>query len=744
LVRPFFKPNGVDVRPILCAEALLKFAVGSCIRTTDTQLAAAMGDRQFGAGRAGGVYQEVGEVRAAARLRPNDALASLDIKNAFGSVRWVDALRAVLKAVPKLAPLLAIQWHSMELKLWLQKADGQTWHMLIIHGSLLQGGLDGHPVFCLVVSVVLGKIRNDGRISAYWLQISIWAYVDDLLMQCPPQLLRILIAVVTDVLATFQLQLQHGKSCAHIPAQAGKPLTEWPEEARVIEGVLPISINGIVILGTEAAGDLDLPLGPWAEAAEKTRARAAKACQLADATMQLISRPPPAGGKHVAWRICRNVLTHALDYDCRVLTSSLVLPHATVVEERAWGLVEAIVGHQLTSHQKQQVQLPTVMGGCQMPMPIHMVPLARAADLIESGTAVRQAVVGWGFDLETARTVDGVDIEIAHGLLEKLSDQSITFQSPGIPCVLDDSHRAAENPDMLRPASARRNTLSTLLNVAATAVQAELLQTDSREATRLHSAGGANAGKSLVAPAGHRLAQFTDDQLTEILRWRLGITAAQDMPRCQNFSEASGDTCGEMLDAWGDHAVGCRCGPLRIRRHNNIADHLADMVECTGAHTRREAYVKEFSKAGVDAYLDVWAFGGVHVEDLLIDVTIRHPASARYQPRAAQQSGWAAECAERDKEERYPAAGGRSVWTFALETWGRLGTAGEELLQFIAAEAVRHARRRGHVVTAGSFLRQWRATVDASLQKGVAAALISARCGLPGHAHHKRWNLSDV
>jgi len=165
------------------------------------------------------------------------------------------------------------------------------------------------------------------------------------------------------------------------------------------------------------------------------------------------------------------------------------------------------------------------------------------------------------------------------------------------------------------------------------------------------------------------------------------------------------------------------------------------MVECTGAHTRREAYIKEFSRGGVDAYLDVWAFGrfgGVHVEDLLIDVTIRHPMSDRYKPRAAQQSCWAADCADRDKQERYPAAGGRSVCTFALETWGRLGTPGEELLQFIAAEAVRHARRRGHTATAGSFLKNWRATIDAGLQKGVAAALISARCGLPGRAHH-RW-----
>lgn len=45
LVRPFFKANGSDVRPILCAEALLKFAIGTTVRRLDHQLAAAMGDR---------------------------------------------------------------------------------------------------------------------------------------------------------------------------------------------------------------------------------------------------------------------------------------------------------------------------------------------------------------------------------------------------------------------------------------------------------------------------------------------------------------------------------------------------------------------------------------------------------------------------------------------------------------------------------------------------------------------------
>ena len=100
-------------------------------------------------------------------------------------------------------------------------------------------------------------------------------------------------------------------------------------------------------------------------------------------------------------------------------------------------------------------------------------------------------------------------------------------------------------------------------------------------------------------------------------------------------------------------------------------------------------------------------------------VTVRDPVLARNQPNASSQPGTAAAEAEADKQSRYPPAGGRSVPAFAVETWGRLGQTAEELLTTLAAEATRHARRRGHVVTTGAFMRKWRASLDASLQRGI-------------------------
>ena len=92
LVRPFFKSNGHDVRPVLCSEALVKLALGSTVDSSQEEVVGAMGPQQFGGGRSGGAHLEVEQIRAAAAAHPDRALVGLDVANAFGSVEWADAL----------------------------------------------------------------------------------------------------------------------------------------------------------------------------------------------------------------------------------------------------------------------------------------------------------------------------------------------------------------------------------------------------------------------------------------------------------------------------------------------------------------------------------------------------------------------------------------------------------------------------------------------------------------------------
>ena len=145
---------------------------------------------------------------------------------------------------------------------------------------------------------------------------------------------------------------------------------------------------------------------------------------------------------------------------------------------------------------------------------------------------------------------------------------------------------------------------------------------------------------------------------------------------------------------------------------------------------RIEAYVPEFSQGGRAAFLDVWGFGHAELQDVLIDVTHRHPMKVDSQPRAAKEPGHCCKQAAADKEQRYPARGGRRVTTACVEAWGRLSAEAEELLVHAAGVAARNDRRRGRNAT--SRLSTWRARLDAVTQRGVALALRSCYEGLPG------------
>ena len=103
LCRPFFKDDAVGLRPVMCGEALFKYAAACAIYAATRSIQAAVGYFQYGAGRSGGAALQLAEVQAEAHAYPADALASLDVKNAFGSIAWADALRIATAAAPKLA-----------------------------------------------------------------------------------------------------------------------------------------------------------------------------------------------------------------------------------------------------------------------------------------------------------------------------------------------------------------------------------------------------------------------------------------------------------------------------------------------------------------------------------------------------------------------------------------------------------------------------------------------------------------
>ena len=741
LARPFFKddPDCTKIRPVLCSEALFKLASGAVIRALEGQIQRACGPTQFAASRARGAALHLAQVRAAAAAFPGRVLLSLDVKNAFGAVPWDVALACTLETVPALAPVLTAAWSHGSTKVFTQQPDGH-WQPFETTGSLVQGNPEGSPVYCLVAAVVHRRARAELAPRLRGCLVREWSFVDDETLQTEVDAAPAVLDAMTDSYSRAGLTLQEAKCSFHLPSHRGQPADRLPPSALSLQSRIAYAPEGLTLLGTVAASDYEQPLYPGSEAPPQLLQRCQRAVRLTERLVQLVHAAPPAGGKHPAFAIARQVAAHALDFDCSVLPCCLVQPYAEQLDQGVRRVVAACMDmpeDELSGPCLEQTWLPRRLGGLQLSSSRRLCPLARAATVIALGPPIRDCIEAWQIaeKCEPAlnpREYDSVAAEGAE-LVQALADQGVVcLDARGIP-----QDGAALQPEQLRILKPADHLLSKLIAAAADhASNALLAQATPKAQARIRSAGGQSAGSSLVAPLSLEGVHFADWQLTAVLQARLGVNLVPVGSRqiCANRRQ-DGTACGADLDPDHVHALDCPIGPLRTRRHDDIADEYAVILEECGAIARREAYVHELSDHR-EAWLDVWAMGVPEIPDLLLDISVRNPMAGRYCACAAKQCGAAAAEAEREKADRYPAAGGREVWPVTYEVFGRAGDQAERLLCFLAAAARRRAHRRGRA--AGQELQRWRARIDATLQRGVAAQLLAARVGMPGRRPFRR------
>ena len=68
--------------------------------------------------------------------------------------------------------------------------------------------------------------------------------------------------------------------------------------------------------------------------------------------MEMIKLAPPAGARQAGYTIARRVIAHALDYDAGVLLCSMLLPHASAINDAVVHILAATMDqepHQLVS-----------------------------------------------------------------------------------------------------------------------------------------------------------------------------------------------------------------------------------------------------------------------------------------------------------------------------------------------------------------------------------------------------------
>ena len=123
-----------------------------------------------------------------------------------------------------------------------------------------------------------------------------------------------------------------------------------------------------------------------------------------------------ASARQAVFAIDRRILAHAFDYDAGVLPCSPLLPHARDLDAKVLQVSAATFDEKpknLTAACAKQIRLPVRYAGLQLESPSHIVPLARAARLVETGPALRAEIASWappaGLDAIDPKSFDGVD-----------------------------------------------------------------------------------------------------------------------------------------------------------------------------------------------------------------------------------------------------------------------------------------------------------------------------------------------
>ena len=91
-----------------------------------------------------------------------------------------------------------------------------------------------------------------------------------------------------------------------------------------------------------------------------------------------------------------------------------------------------------------------------------------------------------------------------------------------------------------------------------------------------HSTSGVGAGAWLHAPT-RDIKPLTNEEFATAARMRLDKPFITQPVNCHRTSTTN-NTCNQPDNIHLDHALNCKYGPHRIRRHNQLRDDLANLI----------------------------------------------------------------------------------------------------------------------------------------------------------------------
>jgi len=704
---PLRKQNG-GVRPVAMGSTLRRLAARAACAALKEKTAVAAGAQQYGVGRPAGCELLHKSVTALTDQDSRRVVMAFDAANAFGTVSRQRIWDSTKRRLPELAKTVRA-WLRTPATHFMWDAAGKL-HLVRNVAGVDQGCPLSPLLFALGVADELADLQAAIRHLDPTAQV--FAYLDDVVVVCVPEVAQAAAEAVADKLGLCGLKLNQGKTQVWSKGPPAAPLPAPMESLRVPE--LKLLGASVAWLDREDR-ELDSPVHATSDGA--------KALSNARGLVQRLRVLREAGlSPKAVFLILQTYGLSSLNHLQRANYESgrWVDDFDQVLFE---GL-EDLLGDALTEGQRSLAGLRFADGG-----------LAYGGARARSSSAF---LASWALCL--------------HQVAELLGASSMDGLSASCPNVCT-AWRAAEADLRARGGSGGRALLwHSFLEEAAPKLQGvwsqqvrecakdQLLTTLSDEAAAdVQSNGGAGAGGfAQLGSDSECVPCMPQAHFVVTLRDRLLLPLSPEGARCQHRRSDTGLLCGALLDRRGKHARMCAIGGGWVRRHNSIRDWAArTYTACCGLPALTEQRVPEWDLLHTDT-----ATGAQWVEEAVLDVATAHPQSgsrlffdavvatayttdARLLAQRARKPGLAAAAAAAGKRRRYAEAGA-ALWPLAFEAGGRPS---DEAAAFVrqcgAAWARDHAAEDGEPSPGGHTGQLWR-ELSTLLHQGTADMILGA------------------
>ena len=237
-------------------------------------------------------------------------------------------------------------------------------------------------------------------------------------------------------------------------------------------------------------------------------------------------------------------------------------------------------------------------------------------------------------------------------------------------------------------------------------------QSHGRDRARLRCTSDTCAGAWLdPCPTEALGLRLTHAEYSILLKWWLGINllALGSIHTCSS--------CGDTMDAFGDHLLCCKKGGL-IQRHTTICKQLWHMSTAAGLHATCEVSLNGRTRPA-DILLSHWRGGG----PCAIDVAVVHPLAPSIPCHAVKSGLESVNAMERVKHNKYDEGCRQSSVVFSpfvLSTFGRLGVEADRFFRSLTSAL----HRRLLILDNGLDGRKYQQQLQVALKREVARMLL--------------------